>query len=876
MYKKTLLSIAIASTLTLTGCLENDKNEDENIGADANGLTQEQKDDLVAAAGTYPIFNPAISAIPIPNDLIFDSVAGDGSFKIGEPTPPNPVFTAINSLSGASTVAPIDLAMNGLITENSVFTNALNSNIFLVALEYASGSPVQGLPIGEPPTASDIQPSFTHKVITLDGTHFLRILPTKPLAPNTRYVVIVTDEIRDAAGDQIKQSPSYAHITDENETLLADSLQGVRSLMNGLWESVGLLTFNTPNPAFGGVSLNTARQANSLPALTEANIAMSYSFTTSDDEKILSYVAEPATWITDQLSSFVKVSATKAALAGGATSYQQVEATVNGAYDAWLPSSVHAALAGCDAAPVGDARFTCAGSGLFGALEAGSLGITANFPDPEPTAITFGGPVLDVNAFNPAIPATLVSATQGEITVPYYSGLPTNPDIGPAALKFTQWEADEELATNLNMVFAANGLPLVLPQGRSTDENNETVAAKSKVVNAIFPFPKKQGDVTIPVLAMYPSNPTGDMKTMIWGHGLSGNRTQAVGFGPALITGAMGAGQNVAVLAIDEPLHGIDDATSPLLTTIERHFNYVAAPGQMPSSVPNDSLFSGVSGSMFINIEHFMATRGNNLQNALDLFTLRKSIDNIDFATANDPDSTLGVFYSGHSLGTISSQAFVATANSTTTDDDNITASMFFTPGGGITRFFDNSPAFAPNIIDGLAFQGVTVDTSSYQAYLNILQAALDPFDAVNFTDNLVANNSKVLYMMAVNDKVIPVSQASDDRTYNDVTGNGVTIAGSVSHLSGAEPLAQLTNAIDLQAAGNGNTNLGIAVSRYTACDANHGTPSSASPLSGFSENVAQATSIVTSNGAFVTVADDTVLQALPLPAWSKTTACSP
>ena len=111
-------------------------------------------------------------------------------------------------------------------------------------------------------------------------------------------------------------------------------------------------------------------------------------------------------------------------------------------------------------------------------------------------------------------------------------------------------------------------------------------------------------------------------------------------------------------------------------------------------------------------------------------------------------------------------------------------------------------------------------------------------------------------------------------RTYNDVTNNGAPIAGSVSYLSGAEPLAQLTAATDLQAEGNGNTALSIAVSRYTACDANHGTPSSASPLSGFSENVAQVTSIVVSNGAVVTVADDTVLEALPLPAWSKNTTC--
>ena len=72
MYKKTLLSLAIASTLTLTGCLENDKDETENLGADTNGLTQEEKNALEAAAGTYPVFNPITTEFPTPNDLMVD------------------------------------------------------------------------------------------------------------------------------------------------------------------------------------------------------------------------------------------------------------------------------------------------------------------------------------------------------------------------------------------------------------------------------------------------------------------------------------------------------------------------------------------------------------------------------------------------------------------------------------------------------------------------------------------------------------------------------------------------------------------------------------------------------------------------------------
>ncbi|MFT7185229.1 MAG: hypothetical protein ACI84K_000604, partial [Pseudohongiellaceae bacterium] len=60
MYKKTLLSLAIASTIALTGCLENDKKENDNGNAESNpnGLTQGQIAELEAAAGTYAVFNP--------------------------------------------------------------------------------------------------------------------------------------------------------------------------------------------------------------------------------------------------------------------------------------------------------------------------------------------------------------------------------------------------------------------------------------------------------------------------------------------------------------------------------------------------------------------------------------------------------------------------------------------------------------------------------------------------------------------------------------------------------------------------------------------------------------------------------------------------
>ena len=153
MYKKSILSVTIASSLMLTGCFENNKLDDENAGA----LTEPPVTSTSGSA--YPEFSPAVSALPIPNDLIFDSVASDGTFLVPDSSPP--VTTALNQLSGASTVAPIDVKiLSGEIDEAT-----LAGNVFLLELDYASGSPVQGLSLGEPPTVAGMaNVALEHKV----------------------------------------------------------------------------------------------------------------------------------------------------------------------------------------------------------------------------------------------------------------------------------------------------------------------------------------------------------------------------------------------------------------------------------------------------------------------------------------------------------------------------------------------------------------------------------------------------------------------------------------------------------------------------------------------------------------------------------------
>ena len=107
MLKKTLLSAAIASSFALSGCLDSTPSTGENAGSFTNPNT---------STAVYPVFSPAEGALPLPNDLIFQranadtGAEADGTFQVSDTSPP--VTTALNELSGASTTASIDIALN--------------------------------------------------------------------------------------------------------------------------------------------------------------------------------------------------------------------------------------------------------------------------------------------------------------------------------------------------------------------------------------------------------------------------------------------------------------------------------------------------------------------------------------------------------------------------------------------------------------------------------------------------------------------------------------------------------------------------------------------------------------------------------------------
>jgi dienelactone hydrolase len=287
------------------------------------------------------------------------------------------------------------------------------------------------------------------------------------------------------------------------------------------------------------------------------------------------------------------------------------------------------------------------------------------------------------------------------------------------------------------------------------------------------PFPVATSTQTVPMVLTLPNSRSGRTKPangwpiVIYEHGITRNRTDAFAIAGTL------AAQGFAVVAIDLPLHGITDETSPFyigntpfaaIGAEERTFdldmqnNSTGAPGPDGSIDP--------SGSWFINLSSLLTSRDNLRQGAADLMQLAHAVPSMHYSAGNDFDASR-IGFVGQSLGAIVGGVFVAL-------DPNVNVAVLNVPGGGIARLLDGSPSFGPRIRAGLAAAGVEAGTPDYDAFMVAAQTAVDSGDPINFA--FAASEKRVLLQEVIGggdvlpDQVIP----------NTVPG---------APLSGTEPL---------------------------------------------------------------------------------------
>lgn len=405
----------------------------------------------------------------------------------------------------------------------------------------------------------------------------------------------------------------------------------------------------------------------------------------------------------------------------------------------------------------------------------------------------------------------------GVVDLPYYLGV-------PSATKPTAPLTDFWTAAPGAYVPPFDGL------GLNPTSTNVTVAN---------PFPVKTADQKAPMLVTVPNASSGQVKpaagwpVVIFQHGITGNRTQALALADAM------AAIGYAVVSIDKPLHGLTDVTSPLYVentgfgaiADERTFDVDYQNNETGASGPDGIIDD--SGAWFVNLGSLLTARDNLRQSQADLSTLALNIPNMDVDGDGVPDfDGSNINFVGLSLGAMNGVPFLAV-------ESTVSNAVLSVPGGGIAQLLSNSDSFGPVVRNGLAAAGVEPDSADYEQFLLIAQTVLDSADPINWGGLTAATNS-VLLQQVKDDGVVP---------------NAVATAP----LSGTEPLIRI---MGLDAITETTTDpLGIR-GAVRMIQGGHG--SLLDPTAGptvTAEMQGQAASMISSGGASVVIGDDSLIK---------------
>lgn len=331
----------------------------------------------------------------------------------------------------------------------------------------------------------------------------------------------------------------------------------------------------------------------------------------------------------------------------------------------------------------------------------------------------------------------------GVVELPYFLGIPSAEN--PTAPLNQFWEAAP-----------GNYIPPFDGFGLDPTSTNVTVAN---------PLPVERGRQVAPILVTLPNEfsgrpkPPGGWPVVIFQHGITGNRSQALAIADTM------ASIGYAVVAMDLPLHGITqtdplDPSQPLAALYIGNTPFGAIPGATErtfdldlsdnaTSAPGPDGQIDSSGTYFINLQSLLTARDNNRQAQVDLSTLALNIPTIDVDGDTLPDfDGSNINYVGLSLGSIVGTAFLAV-------EPTVNNAVLSVPGGGIANLLAGSQTFGPVIRAGLAAAGVEPDSPDFVQFLTIAQAAVDSADPINWAQNAVQANSILLHQVA-GDTVVP------------------------------------------------------------------------------------------------------------------------
>lgn len=211
--KKLLKISLLCSALWLAGCGD----EMQSSGAPtisyephiAKALTRETQIKFQLSGAnpsvplpSYALMNPQDGTLNLPTD--------------GDNSPSNP-RVAMNQLDGWSTTMPLYLDFTG----GNLDTGPVTTGIYLVELtDSMTGSP---------------QPKANVDFVAFSdaATSKIAIYPTKPLNPASNYILAITSEVKDAQGEPIGTSSSYATLKSKQRIYSQGQLAQLQKITHG-------------------------------------------------------------------------------------------------------------------------------------------------------------------------------------------------------------------------------------------------------------------------------------------------------------------------------------------------------------------------------------------------------------------------------------------------------------------------------------------------------------------------------------------------------------------------------------------------------------------------------------------------------------------
>lgn len=689
-----LLSTLALSSIALQGC----------GGSDTEKAPPPSGPDAYVV-GTHPRFDPVISDLPFNTDLIFAAAAtSDGTANLGAPT--DPVRATMNQLDGFSTSAFFDIQLSGSLNPATALAS---QTVFLIELS-ATGDAL------DPANISGITglANYDVQVVSLDGgsNNTIRIRPTKPLKAKTKYLVVLTNDLRDSGGAPLTRSWTYNALRDPAYTTL-EALVPVRNAIVG-WETLG-----------SGFLAAASGGALSVAAAKE-KLVLTYTFTTTDPVSPLIAMASPRAAIAglqiaagaspstavanvQQLESFGLLPTPKARSLGIAG----VTGVDFSAFSSQLVANVGKLYTGYIKLPY----YQTAATGLpFGEY------LTRNWkPD-----LTLAG----------ALGRTIPTDVDGSynVTYRYPFAAKTGDESVPLQVTMPQdnWVPGYAGAANCGQIYAATGYPTVIYVHGITSDRASVVALghtlASRCVATIA--------IDLPV------------------HGIPANSAFV-----NVLNVEKSAVIPFATLYGDNAPH-------------ERHFNVAGsggAPAPMNFETPGAS---DGSGAQFINLGFLTNTRDNNRQAVMDLLNLNASLASVNTEMLKTVSTGLDlnrVYVVGVSLGGILGSVFTTVNQLAIANDAQLGLASNLNPirglitsaaGTQVAQILVNSATFAPVINGGLGASGVMVGTTNYERFLYAAQSAMDAGDPVNYMETLAQLGVPVLVQQINNDLVIPNNAA--------------------------------------------------------------------------------------------------------------------